>query len=102
LETYRGTVEKLAGQNKELVADKLKVTAQLKSLFTVYNKQKTAVDEVAKLKSEADLERRTAQARIEELERANAKLKTELNRSEDARKDLVTEHLVPMNYDPIA
>lgn len=87
-------MEKLATQNKDLATDKMKVTGQLKALFAVYNKQKAAMDDVGKVKSDAEAERKAAQTRIEELERMHAKLKNELSRSEEARKEVVTEHLV--------
>ena len=97
IEGYKKLVENLQQQSTESKREKIKVVSQLQALYSVYNKQKSGVDRLNREKRGAEDERDVLKQHLETVEKSVARLKLELNRESDQKKDLINTHTVKLS-----
>lgn len=90
----RKTIEKLSQANMNSKEEKQKAVAQLKSLFVMYNQQKKTIEELSRFKQDIESDRRIDREKIEYLERANSKLKSELAKESENKNEQKTKQTI--------
>jgi hypothetical protein len=94
LAEYKIAAEGLLEQNQGLKEENLKLRGQLKSLFELYNQQKSLLERTRGQDQKANSQRFGVQDQIAELERGKKRLADELESELQRRQQLAAEHRV--------
>lgn len=93
-EQYKRMAETYQRNHSVLLQEKQYIVVQLQSLFALYNKQKKSLEQLTKEKETAELEAKSLKEHSENLEKTLSRLRIDMGRDADQRRDLLLKHRV--------